>query len=268
MLKFLLIFLWFFIFSSNFLFADPLPLFFWKRALNVENFGDSLSPLIIEKIIGKKITCINSSISSQKILAIGSILHFAKDGDIIWGSGINGKIDPSCHNFSTLLVFAVRGPLTRDFLLERGIFCPEIYGDPAILLPDLFPQLQPTGEKPFIVIPNLNEIQAYRGLPNVVLPTQEPMKVIKEILKARFVISGSLHGIIVAEAFGIPARLLRLTEAEHLFKYFDYYLGSGRTQCIPAYSLEEALELGGEVPPKYDKAGLLQAFPLNFFNDN
>jgi pyruvyltransferase len=39
------------------------------------------------------------------------------------------------------------------------------------------------------------------------------------------VLSSSLHGIVLAEAFRIPARMLRLTENEPLYKYQDYYEG-------------------------------------------
>ena len=38
-------------------------------------------------------------------------------------------------------------------------------------------------------------------------------------------LSSSLHGIVLAEAFRIPARMLRLTENEPLYKYQDYYEG-------------------------------------------
>ncbi|WP_346793949.1 polysaccharide pyruvyl transferase family protein, partial [Klebsiella pneumoniae] len=50
----------------------------------------------------------------------------------------------------------------------------------------------------------------------------------KEIVNSKFVISGSLHGIIIAEAYGIPAIFLDNNSGESRFKYDDYYFGSGR----------------------------------------
>ena len=79
------------------------------------------------------------------------------------------------------------------------------------------------------------------------------MAVVKKILEAKFVVSGSLHGIVVAEAFGIPARLLRVTEVEHLFKYEDYYAATGRKEFKIAYSLDEALLMGGQCKNQVQK---------------
>jgi len=237
-------------------------LFWWRRDDSTRNFGDELSPLIVERIVGRKISA-SSSADTGRLLAIGSILHYAKNGDIVWGSGVNGKIKRVTA--TTLDVRAVRGPLTRKFLMEQGIKCPEIYGDPALLLPLLFPELKPVPVEDFIVIPNLNEIEEYQGLPHLVLPTDDCFQIIQKILGAKLVISGALHGIIVAEAFGIPAVHLRITNKEPLFKYQDYYLGTGRKTFKMASSLEEALRLGGEVLPKCDLEKLLNSFPYERF---
>ncbi len=244
-------------------FASDATLFYWKKSPSISNFGDALSPLIVEKIIGRP----PSTIGYQKrLLAVGSILHFARNGDVIWGTGINGKIPERMHDFKTLDVRAVRGPITRRFLLDRQIPCPEIYGDPALLLPLLFPELKPNPKKDFIVIPNLNEIDRYKPLPNLVLPTEDCREVLGQILEAKLVISGSLHGIIAAESFGIPAILLRLTEIEPLLKYRDYYAGTGREEFPIAFSLEEALEKGGAPPHRCDLQRLLQSFPYEIFS--
>ncbi len=86
-----------------------------------------------------------------------------------------------------------------------------------------------------------------------------------KILNSKFVISSSLHGIIIAEAYGIPARLLRITENEPLLKYQDYYIGTNRPNFKFALSVEEALKMGGEPPFECDLEKLYEAFPREFW---
>lgn len=242
---------------------QKVSLLYFKPAKFESNFGDALSPRIVERIIHRQLD--QKSEYKQQLLAVGSILHLAHDNDVVWGSGFNGKISHKQHKYTCLDVRAVRGPLTRKFLLSRGIKCPEIYGDPALLLPILFPELKAEPTVDYIVIPNLNEIDAFKDFPNLVLPTKDCISVVQAILKAKFVISGSLHGIVVAEAFGIPARLIRITNEEHLFKYRDYYLGTGRKHFRVARSLKEALKMGGESKPVVDLNLLLESFPYDKF---
>lgn len=238
-------------------------LFWWRKSKTCLNFGDELSPIVVERVLEKKLP--QTTRSSTRVLAIGSILHFAKNNDVIWGCGKNGKIPDDFCEFQKLDVRAVRGPKTREFLLSKGIPCPEIYGDPALLLPLLFPDLKPQPTRDFIVIPNLNEIRIFRHFSNLVVPTEDPWKVIDAILSAKLVISSSLHGLIVAEAFRIPAVYIRLSEIESLFKYEDYYLGTGRDSFFIAKSLEEAIDHGGEAPPNFDSTALLKSFPYDMF---
>mgnify|MGYP000843946493 FL=1 len=242
---------------------QKVSLFYFTPAKFSSNFGDALSPKIVERIIKK--TLIQNKKYTQQLLSLGSILHFAQDNDVIWGSGLNGKIPLKNHKFTNLDVRAVRGPLTRKFLISKGIKCPEIYGDPALLMPLLFPELKVNPTMEYIVIPNINEMDEFKSFPNLVVPTEDCMAVVEKILKAKFVISGSLHGIIVAEAFGIPARLLRITQKENIFKYKDYYYGTGRKNFHVAYSLEEAIKMGGEPKPVIDLKLLLESFPHDKF---
>ena len=52
----------------------------------------------------------------RKLLALGSILTYARNNDVVWGSAVNGKwLDLKHYKFTTLDVRAVRGPLTREF---------------------------------------------------------------------------------------------------------------------------------------------------------
>jgi pyruvyltransferase len=248
---------------------NHIDLFYWKPPHGSLNFGDYLSKIIVSKILADKGYFLEEKTpSSGRLLAIGSILHFANSNDVIWGTGVNGKISESEHKYVQLDVRAVRGPLTREFLLQKGINVPEIYGDPAILLPIIFPeQFKNESKKSFVVVPNLHDLKIARGKKwkNIVSPLWSWDKCITEILKADFVIASSLHGLIIAEAYGIPARYIRLSETENLLKYNDYMMGTGRGEIEFAKTIEEALKMGGMQPPRFNTQKLLDAFPLDLW---
>lgn len=212
-----------------------------------------------------------SRIKEKKLLAIGSLLFFANDGDVLWGTGTNGKKpDKKDYKFTHLDVRAIRGPLTRAFLMNTfQIDCPEIYGDPGLLFPFLFPEFKKK-ENPaydYIIIPHYSEEDQFLKdeWKNVVYTTEPWDQVVEKILDSRFVISSSLHGIIIAEAYGIPARLLKISHEEPMFKYQDYYLGTNRPRFQYATTVDEALEMGGEPPFECDLQKLYDAFPFDYW---
>lgn len=258
----------------NLCLGQDLPLFYWRDPKLV-NFGDYLSLKLVERIVKKPIRVYEGDLGKErKLLAIGSILSFATDWDIVWGAGINGKLlQKKDYLFHHLNVRAVRGPLTREFLLRHfNIRSPEIYGDPGLLFPYFFPEFKRSASPhyPYIVIPHYSEIHLFpkEGNPHVVYPSDPWDEVIRKILDSQFVISSSLHGIVIAEAYGIPARLLRITDHEPLFKYKDYYLGTHRPYFQYAHSVDEALKMGGEPPFDCDLNKLYQAFPFEFWSPN
>jgi pyruvyltransferase len=266
----------FFLSLSLALQAD-IPLYYYDSRIDFDftNFGDMLSEKIVERIVGHPIeTTFSKSYSfkqgRRKLLALGSILNFAQTNDVIWGSGVHGKFveNEKIYLFKDLDVRAVRGPLTREFLLKRGIHCPAVYGDPALLIPLLFPEFQkkenPSHE--YIIIPHYED-ESYFSEEHTIVSVKERWDVvIGKILDSKFVISSSLHGIIVAEAFGIPAKWLRLDDREPFFKYNDYYQGTNRYGYQFAETIEEALQMGGEEPPQCDLQKLLAAFPYDQFS--
>ncbi len=253
-----------------------LPLFFWHTK-TIENFGDLLSLPLVERIVEEPVRVFKKNVKKnakqeKKILGIGSILTFAANGDVIWGSGINGKyLDPSKYSFTNLDVRAVRGPLTRKFLAHHfQIESPKIYGDPALLFPFFFPEFkkQDHPSQKYIIIPHYSEEYLFPKVlygNTVVYPTEPWETVVLKILDSQFVISSSLHGIIIAEAFGIPARLLRVTANEPMFKYYDYYYGTNRPNFLFATSIEEALKMGGEPPHECDLYKLYESFPFDLW---
>ena len=259
-------------FSTSSIEKEGLPLFWWKEG-NFINFGDHISLKMVERIVGGPLECYNKKNNRQekKMLATGSIFYFANQNDIVWGSGINGKrLSKADYVFTQLDVRAVRGPITRDFLKDNfEIIAPEIYGDPALLFPYLFPEFKReiNPQLDYVVIVHYLDIPYFKDVqdPHIVFATDPWDKVIKAILNSRFVISSSLHGAIIAEAYGIPARLLRLSDKEPLLKFYDYYLGSGRSGFQYAVSVEEALLMGGEPPAVCDLEQLYNSFPFEFW---
>ena len=83
------------------------------------------------------------------------------------------------------------------------------------------------------------------------------------------VISGSLHGIILAEAYGVPVIFLRDREPDKDFKYNDYYASTNRDNYKYASSVEEAFTMQPETLPDNMcdlQRGLIESFPYDLWN--
>lgn len=232
----------------------------------VNNFGDLLGPMLVEEL--KRRRGLHEPPQNKRLLAVGSILQFAQDGDKVWGSGALGPIAHRIGHVEKLDVRAVRGPKSRQLLLDLGHQVPEVYGDPALLLGQLWTRNDfhsQEHERSYVVVPNHAEMRHFlRNRDSVVNPRSPLMSVLTRIASAELVVSSSLHGIVVAESFGIPARLI-VTPQTKLFKYEDYYNGTGRDLPEFARSVNQALTLGGAEPPKWDPTPLLRAFPQDLW---
>lgn len=233
----------------------------------VDNFGDLLGPLVVDHLTRGR----SKAIGDRSLLSIGSILQFADEGDVVWGSGVNAKLRQRRLGAARALdVRAVRGPLTATMLEAEGSEVRRVFGDPGLLLPALFPDsrelVSPERRRHAAVfVPNVNDVGLdAAGLPTI-SPVGEPWAVIEQILSAGFVVGSSLHALITAEAYGVPARAVR-SPNESIVKYVDYYEGTGRRGVRIADSVEEALHLGGVVPPEHDADSLLAAFPVDLWD--
>src|SRR5690625_3606654 len=145
----------------------------------------------------------------NKIIAVGSVVHQAVDGDVIWGAGVNGKSWPrNLNQLDNLSISLVRGPLTRDVIKSFKHDCPENYGDPGLLFKSLFKEeinkaaenMLETSFSDVLFIPNLNDDrfldQSFaKSLSGVkyVSPRHSPFEIAALISKAKLVISSSLH---------------------------------------------------------------------------
>lgn len=241
---------------------------------NHVNFGDELSLVIVELMLARRgATLIDEIPTAQRLYTVGSALHMAKDGSVIWGTGLHGASYVEHHVYKTLDIRAVRGPLTAKFLKARHLDVPDVYGDPGLLVPHLDQgRFSRTKKYGTCIVPHLNDMEFVEreGLADripglrIVDPRRAWNTVVQDILEHEFVVSSSLHGVILAEAYGIPARYVRMTEKEDILKYHDYYLGTGRILQY-ARTVEEALEMGGAEPLVFDPGPLMAAFPYDLW---
>jgi pyruvyltransferase len=214
-----------------------------------KNFGDTLTPHILEHFIKQKIELAERA-DKGKLLATGSILHLMQDNDVVWGSGLNKKRRITAKKGVKFL--AVRGPITR--WLIRGAKIPQVYGDPGILLPLIYnPKIEKKYEvgilphyvdKPFAK--ETYEMEIAEGKAKMIDIQADWKTVIEEVLSCKKIITSSLHGLICAEAYGIPVIWVRYSDkiTGGPLKFQDYFMGTGRprqkynTEIPPIKDLE------------------------------
>ena len=207
-----------------------------------DNWGDDIIIGLLEEISGLKVLVVNTSplyrlLVKKAYCCIGSILGFFKGkGMIVWGSGFmtpnsQMKVKPE-------KVYSVRGPLTRKKLLEQGIECPEIYGDPALLISRYY-RPETAQKYKYGIIPHNEDqddalVRAFEGRDDVRIIRLSGYRhwhdIPDAVCSCEKIVSSSLHGLIVADSYGIPNVWVRFSDkiSGGNFKYLDYFLSVGR----------------------------------------
>jgi hypothetical protein len=170
----------------------------------------------------------------------------------------------------------VRGPITRHRALDCGASCPAVYGDPALLLPQLY-EPAPSARRALIgVIPHYFDkpkVFTYWQPPenSKNIDIQQPIeRVIDEITACRYILSSSLHGLVVAHAYGIPALWVRFSDMllGDDTKFRDYLNAVGQPLYEPAnidihsFHPERLIRMIPEPPAHIDTTPLWDACPF------
>jgi pyruvyltransferase len=232
------------------------------------NFGDLLGPWIVDRI--RTVRDLGRPASDRhRLLTVGSIINIAgREGDVVWGSGIHGNHLPLPKALPRLDVRAVRGPRTAAVLRESRNLVPDVYGDPALLIPHLWTDAELGIRRRSggtVIVPNFYDLGVAPA--NSLNPRGDLLERVRTIASAERVYASSLHGIVVAEAFGVPAVLVAST-SERPFKYEDYYGGTGRGLPEIANGWDAAPDTRpGDPIEQWDHRPLLQAFPVDLWQD-
>lgn len=255
--------------SSN---KKTVNLIYYKDRSIHGNFGDELSKFITASLLNtnKYNLSLNDPNKAIQLVCIGSYIHMAKNLSFIYGSGVRTPNNiENGHRYKTLNVFAVRGPLTREFLLKKNIKVPEIYGDPALLLPKFYtPNINLNLQDKIGIIPHKSNYHHYiNNYDNtkfyLINPTNKWQNVIDHLCSCKAVISSSLHGLICSDAYGIPNLWLdEYKIQEGHFKFKDYFLSQSR----PNLNITKLQDFNDSL--LYDKGNtidlekLINAFPF------
>ncbi|MEO1457281.1 MAG: polysaccharide pyruvyl transferase family protein [Pseudomonadota bacterium] len=199
------------------------------------NVGDALSPVTVAMVSGKAVHSAPFRSRQRRMSAVGTIGQSLKGGVVdVWGSGCSPWANPLSQGpkipyrppeGTELRLAATRGPFSAS-LMGFGEAPAIPFGDPAMVLP-LFhrPMLRKRAE--LGVVLHLSEL-ADRGFHSVPKPGLVRYEVpeadagirlitmvappniagirakIDEILACRRIVSTSLHGLAIAEAYRIP----------------------------------------------------------------
>ena len=133
-------------------------------------------------------------------------------------------------------VLAVRGPLSREICLRNGVDCPAIYGDPALLMPEVYRPAARIRHALGIIPHYVDQDTAFlarcreAGL-KVIDVAAEIESFVDQVAGLAGILSSSLHGLICADAYGVPSRWIRISDRVlgDGFKFRDYYASQGVT---------------------------------------
>ncbi len=195
------------------------------------NVGDALGALIVEHVTGSAPAIVGEApLDVPNLIAGGSIAHWADANSTLWGCGL---IAEDLAVRAPARVLALRGPHTRDALVRRGIRCADLLGDAALLAPQIIAPadaLHPVGVVPHYVDRDTPFVARCRreGIP-VLDVSEPPERFVRALTSCARIISSSLHGVVLAHAYGRDALWLQLSERVHGggFKFFDYYASCG-----------------------------------------
>lgn len=214
---------------------QTINLHYWPGRNGKKNFGDELSAFIVSKLLplNNFVYNKNSSGFEKNLIAIGSYIQVARSNYYIFGSGARTLKDRVAYEH--LNTISVRGPKTREFLLSKGIDCPELYGDPALFVSRYYtPRIVPELNGKIGIIPHFTDNTDYVSQDklscfHLIDVCDDWRRVIDKICSCSHILSSSLHGLICSDAYGVPNLWLEYKDLqEGHFKFEDYFLSQGR----------------------------------------
>ena len=218
--------------------------------ISSRNWGDDLNYYFLKIISNRPVVIYQSFWLARKLklknyLCIGTLLdavNYSNRSTVVWGTGVSGQDRDFVFPKK---ICSVRGRKTYEFLKNRGIECPSVFGDPALLLPRFYTPQRMEKRYKLGIIPHvidwdydvMRKIRKERN-DTLVIDLAHYDKwtdVIDQICSCEAIASSSLHGLIVSDAYNVPNCWITLSGkiSGGLFKFFDYFSSVGREEAGP-----------------------------------
>ncbi len=222
----------------------------WFSGSPIEVRQDGMDVVIIGRVLNHIVSNYNRTVNK-----VGGRFNIT-----VWGTGTKWGVGGVCFDFR-----AVRGPKTRKVFADVGCNIPEVYGDPALLLPFIY---DPRDRIPvntnidMCIIPHMDDFSSHErfewwysingthGIASrfshidhefecavtkrkytvrlIDIRTPNVASFVDALTSCKLVSSASLHGIILAEAYNITWSWVQLNQkTEKPFKYEDFFLSVG-----------------------------------------
>lgn len=279
------------------------------------NLGDALSPVIVSALSGVPIVHRDFESWKRRLACVGTIGHGFKNGVVhFWGTGIDplkNPIDRSLEYYqkppkTKFHIHALRGRFSAQIFGNQEMSVPTVYGDPVWFLPSI---IQPALEKQYelgviVHLSELTELTDTAGIKEHLLRYKLPPSLtnririittitqpnfaaleqkVQEITSCKRIVSTSLHGLVIAETYGIPCVWFRHygrgvayaqldDESERVdWRVRDFYSGVGvnklfvygqrRGKLTDWEDLIRVIDMHWE-PVHWSAESFLEAFPL------
>lgn len=205
---------------------------YWGQENKIKNIGDYLSVYIQNRLFGPpKANC------PSLLYIIGSVIadpfvELARGEQVgFWGCGMRGPQSLSSKFNAKAKIFGVRGFLSQACLFGHK---PPVVGDTSFLIPLLYQpdkSRQDIGKS--IFIPHLSDLRTVdamkheTGAESILVPlvdgTEKAIESwIDSLSSAEFVLSGSLHGLILSFLYNVPCAIYGAKPLDCPFKWLDF----------------------------------------------
>jgi len=206
----------------------------WKLwCFSLRNFGDALTPYILNRY-GVPFELVDR-FEAANLLGIGSNLDRVRPDNaplVVWSAGFMYPKDRPVRYGPDVRFLGVRGHRT-EAMIAPSRQADLVIGDGGLLVGRLFAHERTAKQFDIGIIPHMSDVRAATGLGlnqwagakviDVLAPLEQ---VLQDIASCRRIASSSLHGLVTADAFGIPSCYAVFSSGRDVegagFKYGDY----------------------------------------------